>query len=366
MMRRRHVTNRRISPEAGFSLAELTIALLITTIISGAIYAMMASGQGAMRREPELSDRQQNARMAMDLLSKDALNAGNAVPGFMQIFQPSFPDGQSVNDQGVQGPNGKTDRMWLYGNDGNCPSLEVCHGGQGASLTTRTLFPSCYSMPGPLLVWTTTAQNGCPTPTCSAILWGCEPGNGANHSCNGGNGNGANGHTNFPPGQSNLNPPGGPPFIPDGVSAVGSMMYEIRYDTEGVPNLWRTNLGGIDVPTSGQCSNPDLANSGGWGIVARGIEDLQVQYMSQGDFASQTWTNVPPNVVAGNYDTIIRQVKISISARTNLAKLAGETTATNTSMPSGRTAVRGRLQTIVTPRQALTVLRGASPTPLYF
>src|SRR5262245_18389953 len=105
MMRRRDVSKRSTPGEARFSLAELTVGLLITTIISGAIYAMIVSGQGSMRREPALTDRQQNARIAMYLLSRDVLNAGQSVPGYMQIFQPNFPDGTSVDDQGAEGPN---------------------------------------------------------------------------------------------------------------------------------------------------------------------------------------------------------------------------------------------------------------------
>ena len=66
-------------PETGFSLIELMVAMLITLIVSGAIFGLLSSGHSAFRREPELSDRQQSIRLAMDVISRDVVNAVPAI-----------------------------------------------------------------------------------------------------------------------------------------------------------------------------------------------------------------------------------------------------------------------------------------------
>src|SRR3954451_16207018 len=73
--------------EAGFSLVEMLVAMTITLIISGAIYGLLSTGQSAFRREPELTDRQQNARIAMNLIMRAIANAGGGMPPFIQSFK---------------------------------------------------------------------------------------------------------------------------------------------------------------------------------------------------------------------------------------------------------------------------------------
>ena len=72
----------------------------------------------------------------------------------------------------------------------------------------------------------------------------------------------------IPPGQSDLNYPGGPSFVPDYILVGEIARYRIAVDTDGVPNLERSRTGGVDV---GEAT---------WQIVARGIEDLQVEYLN--------------------------------------------------------------------------------------
>ena len=65
--------------QAGFSLLELMVAMVVTLIVTGAIYGLLAGGQSAFRREPQLSERQQNTRLAMSLLEQD-IGAGGSGP----------------------------------------------------------------------------------------------------------------------------------------------------------------------------------------------------------------------------------------------------------------------------------------------
>src|SRR4029450_10027466 len=75
--------------EAGFSLVELLIAMLVTMVVSGAIFTLLSAGQGAFRRQPELTDRQQNIRLAMDLIQRDVVVGGSGLDPFEQAFSAS-------------------------------------------------------------------------------------------------------------------------------------------------------------------------------------------------------------------------------------------------------------------------------------
>ena len=113
----------------GFSLVELTIAMLVTLIISGAIFGLLSGGKTAFRREPELSDRQQNIRVAMDLIQKDIGTAGMAMSDFVQAFTrgdgPLGTPAPPLNGLGPMGPDGvESDFLQIFGNTG-------VSGGQG-------------------------------------------------------------------------------------------------------------------------------------------------------------------------------------------------------------------------------------------
>ena len=65
----------------GFSLIELMVAMAVTLIVTGAIYGLMTGGQNAFRREPAITDRQQNIRLAMDIIMRDIASAGGEHAG---------------------------------------------------------------------------------------------------------------------------------------------------------------------------------------------------------------------------------------------------------------------------------------------
>jgi hypothetical protein len=125
-----------------------------------------------------------------------------------------------------------------------------------------------------------------------------------------------------------------------------------------MPALWRSDTGrydvaGAPVPEPGEASFPGAGSP--WEIVARGIEDLQIEYM----WGDLRWHNQPPiSVVSapGNWNSIVRQVRITLSARAAAANLAGETAAGG----GAPVAVRGQLGTTVTPRAAFNELQMGS------
>jgi hypothetical protein len=145
------------------------------------------------------------------------------------------------------------------------------------------------------------------------------------------------GHINMPAGKSDLNPPGGKRnFEPQWVIVGNIIRYRINPDADGIPNLERSDLGGA----------LDRSNNSSWQIVARGVEDLQVEYEN----GAGVWDDDPG--LTSTAPTLVRRVRVQLSARvTEGGPLAGETTAAD-----GTTAVRGQLGVEIAPRTANATL----------
>jgi len=125
------------------------------------------------------------------------------------------------------------------------------------------------------------------------------------------------------------------------------------------PALWRSSTGryttaGAAVVEPGQ---PGFAPAapGPWQLVARGIEDLQVEYLYQTAPATTVWENVPRVVVATDFTTIARAARVTLSARAVAVNLQGQTAAGAGS--AGRNAIRGQLARVVAPRATLMALQ---------
>lgn len=345
--------------ESGFSLIELMIALVVTTIIAGAIFGLMASGQSTFRKEPELSDRQQNIRVGMTLIEGDVRDAGMEIPGLgMQIFYPLLNAVGPLDSSGKKVAGGIADFLQVVGNSGFCPSLDVCSPGNassggGVSITTKQTFPQCFALPSLVALFNNTD---------SGIFWGCGPGKAESGACQGGAG-ADNGHMILPPREKDFNPPGGPDFPPNGASIIEVVRYEIRIDSDGVPNLWRSPTGGADPGSSCKKQNVNVTGTNGWTIVARGIEDMQIQYKDGGPGG---WMNEPRNIsdtTVKDYTTVVQQVRVTLSARTLAAtRFAGQTNSTLPGTGTGlgkSTAIRGDLTSTITPRAALLAISQA-------
>lgn len=154
---------------------------------------------------------------------------------------------------------------------------------------------------------------------------------------------------NFPPGQApTFNPPGGfcnsnAGFACNRVMVIQMARWEIAIDpADGVPSLYRSRTGRADPTTGDAIAGPPGA---GWQLVARGIEDMQVQYKNGTNDPQDDadWADDPGLVVMNNYTTIVRQVRVTLQARTM------------------GTDVRGQLSAVVAPRAALWSLAGDQP-----
>jgi prepilin-type N-terminal cleavage/methylation domain-containing protein len=339
--------------EDGFSIVELMIALTITLVISASIYALIAAGQSAFAREPRLSDRQQNIRVALAMIERDVHGAGLKMGSWVQAFRvrhgASDTAGTLLNARGWNG----TDELVINGADENCPDLLACVGA-GADIFTYEPVPDCFLpgggggagtvglvwiAPGP--AWSTVGRE---TSAGEAFAESKGPPGGGN--CGGG------GHMVFPMGE--IGNDNSANFCKDPTKCNRLIkMQIIRYEVEldpidSVPSLYRSTSGGMDA-NAVYVAPP--AAAGNWQLVARGIDDMQIQYTMDGappaDCPGGGGAGVPANcpavVVPNTYGTITREVLITLSATTTGSGRTGES--------------RGSLFTSVSPRAALYAQR---------
>lgn len=324
--------------QGGFSMIELVIAMAVTLVISAAIFQLLSAGGTAFRREPAMADRQQSIRVAMDIIAQDVYRAGYGLPQFAQ----AFTDG--LDGIGPMGPGGaNTDELEIFA-AAECPVLSVCDSSGVQAVTFQPLSP-CYTFPALVILG---------DDSCWGMRFAEKPGGGCTASCGGGGGC-KNGHVTFPPGQAPLvNPPGGfKTWEPDWMLVGQAIRYRINIDADGTPNLERSTAGGQDIPGPG-------GGVSSWQVLAGGVEDLQVEYLN-----AAGWQDIPGAVscasattacgdtcqaVATDFDTLIRRVKVTLSARALEPNLQGQTTSAVGNAP------RGQLVTEVAPRPAQATL----------
>lgn len=345
--------------ESGFSLIELMIAMTITLIVSGAIYGFIAGGQSAFRVQPERSDRQQNARTAMDAILRDIASAGSGAPLIVQTFTPGLDGATNPDLTKWSSPfGGFSDELEIITNPTNFP-LELACGTDGFVANTRDIYLQRNSTLVPAQGRTILISMTDGTWTMKTIDPGVVQANppvgatpcdtGATHmhlQFNGADGPGFNRALCAPP------PPGIPgnsdqlpaTCTPASVTLAEQVRYRIRPGPDGVPNLERRTT---------------AAWGAGFQVVARGIEDLQVQYVQLNagctlavpcsDAPVVTLSANPP--VSADYNTLITQVTVTLSSRSALQRIQGQTNA-----PGGPAALRGSLTSTGTPRAALFAL----------
>jgi hypothetical protein len=340
-------------------------------VVTGAVYGLMSGGNNAFRREPELTDRQQNARVAMDLIQTDIGTAGVNMGPFFQSFSVGL-DGAGR----ITGPSGQVaDHLEIFGSDGTCPDAPAAKPpNSGVNFNAIGHIPGCYSEDSIVLV---IYSNG-------GAKWGV----------------GHNIHTdatkiNFPPGQGTVGSQldskadldsymlndkaacaaiGKPEFcsgVPERLAAVNILRYEIAPDlVDGVPSLYRSATGGRDPADSGAYLEPINATNitnGNWQLIARGIEDLQVQYRN----GNGAWANEPGDVNCGlncvtpseaEYNKGIREVRVTISARAEGQNLQGQSSSAAAGAGSRANAVRGTVTTVTSVKALQNFLSVVGPT----
>jgi len=366
--------------DRGFSLVELMVAMTVTLIVSAAIYGLLTSGSNAFRREPELADRQQNIRVAMDLVARDVFNAGAGLPSFSQVFTLADPPtgactgSEGLNGCGVMGALGpaaaasrapgdgsdpleNTDVLEMVATDEQCPALSVCNAivpGTEGLFVTREGVPNCMRLPGFALLTDNTSFLLQPA---QAVTSGASVCDGGSATRNGNLMLGLLPDTFRVPAAALPSPNPGPGAVPAiYLYAARVVRYRIAPGLDAadptLPALWRSETGryaatGTVAPEPGESSFPGTSSP--WELVARGIEDLQIEYMP----SDNLWHNRPPLSTTNDWTALVRQVRITLSARVSAANLQGQTSAGG----GAPNAVRGQLSTTVTPRAAFNELQ---------
>jgi prepilin-type N-terminal cleavage/methylation domain-containing protein len=358
--------------QAGFSMIELLVAMVMTLIVSGAIFGLLTGGQNAFRREPELTDRQQNVRIAMDLIKRDVAGAGAGMVPFVQAFTNladglgGFPTGYTAGV--ING--GATDVLEVLTASGACPSVTL----PAAPAATDATWTPAANENLPACFPDNTAPN-----SFFYLGSGAATDRGA-YAVRMGRGSVAATVAPFQivlAGAANLNPTGGTSAgfcdvigLPTGVSPSCTVLFPIdvvRYqiaqdpDDPTLPALWRSRTGQFN--NAGTNIGGPAAGNGNWEVVARGIEDMQVEYFRNGAWgptAGTPYCDAPcTSPVATDFNRVVRQVRVTLSARaTGRGRIQGART-----VAGAPDAIRGQLQAIITPRAALTpmTLNTASP-----
>jgi len=329
-------------PDAGFSLIELMVALVVTLIVSGAVYGLLTSGSSAFRKEPAMADRQANIRAAMDLIVGDLRGAGAGMPPFTRVFTPGL-DGPAGSPNSPAG--GLTDELEFVTESNSRTGQLVC---ASSATTIEVVEPDAPISAGDSFgvfldrgQWTvrvaTAVANVAPSAGClnnhTQITFGSGPAvNVAGGVCGGG---------------SVGNTGGAAPCTPVMFSFARAVGYRIRYDAVGTPFLERR-------------TSDDWAT---WRQVLPGIEDLQVRYMDGNGGPPPTFKTVPATLTVGaanaptaaELSSLIRQVEITLGARALGPLLTGQQTAVGgvASAPRGQlvsiTAMRPVLETLSQP-----------------
>lgn len=346
------------SKSQGFTLLELLMAMVVTLVVTGAMYGLVAQGGTSFRREPALMERQQQIRIAMDRIEEDVRGGGLGLGPTVQAF------GENLNGVGMLGVRvagsatlggGNSDYLEVRQQTPDCPQVRIdpVTPRNGDNYNSTDGWPACYPEPGWVLAF---------FPDGNA-KWGW------GHNQHGLN----NAKFNFPPGQQpagsqftgvanlscslDLNVVGTCPAANQGEAIYFAQQDRIRYqlanDTDGVPSLFRSVSGGFDSTTELFSNPPGSA----WQLVARGIEDFQVRYRV---FAG--WVNTAPTIVANTAlarDNIVREIEITLWARAP-GIAAGQAPMAGSSVAAGNrvNAVRGSLITSVAPRAAQLALMG--------
>lgn len=90
-------SRRALGEARGFSLVELLVSIVITLVVTGAIFGLVDPSRGTARAQVEVSDQQQRMRVASDMIKKDLIMAGagtysGSIAGTLaNFFAPILP-----------------------------------------------------------------------------------------------------------------------------------------------------------------------------------------------------------------------------------------------------------------------------------
>ncbi len=137
-----------------------------------------------------------------------------------------------------------------------------------------------------------------------------------------------------------------------GVSFANVVRYRIRMDTSVPPRARCWSAGARTPPNA--IVGPRRFPSEGFQTLARGIENMQIQYLPNGGNPGDPpaipgdWADTPPVVTPANWATLTTQVRVTLAARSEALNIAGATTS-----QTGGDRIRGTLMSAASPRATL-------------
>lgn len=303
--------------QRGFSLTEVLVALLLTQIVMAAVFALLQRGQEVFRREPEITDLNQNARTGLAWISQDLTQAGYKTPASTAILwrdggginpdeltvvyaDPDVPTSEPVKCGNVGGGSGNG------GGGGPCNTIDQSSvlNIDPATLDPAPADPEQAYQDGMVLFAIETADcNGdgqigmypfeLTQPPKLTSAGGTDTLN-LNHN---------------PAGALGLNPPGGfnGQVHPD--CAIIGVFRVVQYRINPLPPTPNPAL-----------ERRDLSTGEPWIPVAGNIENLQLQY-AQG--VSNNFVDTPVQPVSDDPTTWITGVKVTVTGRTESLNLSG-------------------------------------------
>lgn len=355
----------RRKAQAGFSLIELLVAMVVTLFVVGAVVGLLTSGQSAFKTQPERTDRQQNIRAAMDIIMRDVGAAGIGMPVFMQVFSRGQNSvGPATNPDGNTGPTGNggalTDQMTIIANTEGFENEATCSYPGGHSVIVDMLAGGTRVQANSAAI--VIMADG--TWTLRYVTQADLKNSGASGDCSKG---GTHAALQMTAGQdpSGLN-------LPSGL-CVDNGYGNAYIGVDGILNTADDAVNGTCQPKwvstgdiiqyrvctppnaacpSGEAGVPNLernVNTAGWQVLARGIEDLQVKYV-RADVA-RTLDHQPAQIMTDDYSTLTTEVQVTLASRGAAGKFQGAMTAS-----TGPMAIRGSLTSQASPRMALWAL----------
>jgi prepilin-type N-terminal cleavage/methylation domain-containing protein len=324
--------------ERGFSLIELLIAMVVTLIVSGAVLMLLVQANRSFQTQPEMTERQQNIRVAMDLIMRDIANAGAGLPQQVQVFTPG------LNGRDAAPFGDPRDRLEMLTNETGRDPLPGC-ATVGAAVQIMPMNVG-VTLPASVLVLqrdaagVTTAFGG--PFKVTGVATGATP-------CS-----------------TLLTLLGTPPAgATSQVMFVSRVLYYIAPDPDDatMPVLWRQ----VDGTVPGAVDPAVFPQQ-----VARGIENMQVTYRSVAAIETDPTADACPDPECNLPDfapvdvattpgltSLTAEVQVVLAARSGLIQPTGRATAEMlTRAADGTSAYRGSLRSRATPRAALILAGG--------
>jgi prepilin-type N-terminal cleavage/methylation domain-containing protein len=336
------------SPAAGFTLIEVLVSMLITLIVMSAVFGLLSRGQSTFQREPEIADMQQSARAALDMVSKDALQAGAGLP-------PEFP---AFTTPAIDAAVGDTnpDTIEIVGGlagagEMNAEPNAVLTGswsGDLSSSTFKTVGQWSGLEVGDLVVLYEEDGTGLDAYWIMSYIQGVQPDGGAPVRMD----------ITLAPDPPAGAPGGSVPANYQGRTAAIKVGFDpafvtqvtvVRYFTQPDPNM---TLSGPPPNALMRTVNFGPANPVAY------LEDFQVFYLAGGTTAADQRDDPPDPHIPGtaiNPADVINGVTISVAARSLTQNLQG---ATETANPADGNFIRKTFSSNVSPRNILAGLAG--------